>query len=105
MLRKVFIILAWSGAIGAVTDAAITAFAAWHVLVSPDLGLQLSVDDHLKTHLPFLYWLKSVAYALAPDSFVDWLFNLPALAYFPFRILINLLFGWWMLKLATKLKA
>ncbi len=86
------------------TDAAITLFAAWEVATSEELGINLTVDEHLKTHLHFLYWLKDVAYFLAPDGFIDWLFNLPALAYFPVRILINLIFGWWMLLWARSLR-
>ncbi|MEM8985235.1 MAG: hypothetical protein AAGC95_00800 [Pseudomonadota bacterium] len=102
-MRKFLIFLAWSGLIGALLDAAITIFAAWEVARTPALGIDITVDEHLLHHLPFLYWLKDVAYLLAPNSWIDWLFGLPALAYFPFRILINLLFGWWMMHLARRL--
>lgn len=101
-MRTFLLSLAWSGLAGALLDGAITLYAAWEVISSPGIGVSLTVDDHLKRHLPFLYWLKDVAYFLAPDDLIDWLFELPALAYFPFRIGINIFFGWWMLKLAAR---
>lgn len=70
---------------------------------SPELEAGLTVDEHLLRHLRFLYFLKAFAYWLAPDGLIDWIFGLPALAYFPFRILINLLFGWWMFRWARAL--
>lgn len=103
-MRKTLVVLAWSGLIGALFDAAITVYAAWEVFTSPGLGVDLSVDEHLRAHLRYLYWLKDVAYFLAPDTLIDWMFSLPALAYFPFRIVINLLFGYWMLRWARRLQ-
>jgi hypothetical protein len=103
-MKRFLIILAWSGLLGAIADGTITAYAAWEVATTKGMGVNLTVDEHLRTHLHFLYWLKDVAYFLAPDRFVDWLFGLPALAYFPFRILLNLIFGWWMLRWARRLE-
>lgn len=103
-MRKLLVVLAWSGVFGAIFDAAITAFAAWEVATTENMGIGLTVDQHLKNHLHFLYWIKDVAFFLAPNDFIDWLFDLPALLYFPFRILINLLFGWWMLRWARSLR-
>ena len=102
-MRRFLIFLACSGLLGAIADGAITAYAAWEIATTDGLGIDLTVDEHLKTHLHFLYWLKDVGYFLAPDSLIEWLFDLPALAYFPFRILINVLFGWWMLRWARSL--
>lgn len=105
MARRVLLVLAWSGLLGAMADASITAYAAWEVANSDDMGLTLTVDQHLKNHLSFLYWLKDVAYFIMPDGLVDWLFDLPALVYFPVRILVNILFGYWMLYWARSLKS
>ena len=103
-MRQFLMAMAWLGLFGALTDGAITAYAALEVMQSPALDWQLTVDEHLKTHLHFIYWVKDVAYFLAPENLIDWMFNLPAMVYFPFRIFINLLFGWWMLAWARRLR-
>ena len=102
-MRRILIFLAWSGVVGAICDGAITVYAAWEVVSRDDMGIGLTVDQHVKEHLHFLYWLKDLAYILMPNDFVDWLFGLPALAYFPVRILINVLLGYWMFRWANKL--
>lgn len=102
---RFLIFLAWFGILGAVADSLITAYAAWEVVANKDLGFDLTVDKHLRLHLPFLYWLKELGYALAPNNIIDWIFDLPALFYFPLRVVINLIFGWIMLQWADRLKA
>jgi len=104
-MRRTILFLAWSGVVGAVFDSAITIFALIEIALSPDVVLGMSVDQHLKDHLTFLYWIKDVAYVLLPDTFVDWLFDLPALAYFPSRIFVNAVMGYWMFRWATKMTA
>jgi hypothetical protein len=49
--------------------------------------------------------LKDLGYALAPNKIIDWIFDLPALFYFPLRVVINLIFDWIMLQWADRLKA
>ena len=104
-MQRLLLVLAWSGFLGAMVDGSITAYAAWEVANSDEMGLTLTVDQHLKDHLSFLYWLKDVAYFIMPDGLVDWLFGLPALVYFPVRILVNILFGYWMLFWARSLQS
>ncbi len=103
-MRQFLVSMAWLGVLGALTDGAITTYAAWEVVQSPALDWQLTVDEHLRSHLQLIYWVKDVAYLLAPDAFIDWMFGLPALVYFPFRILINIFFGWWMFSLARRMR-
>ena len=103
-MTRFLIFLAWSGILGAVADSLITAYAAWEVLADNDLEFDLTVDEHIRLHLPFLYWLKELGYALAPNQIIDWIFDLPALFYFPLRVLVNLIFGWIMLQWADRLK-
>jgi len=104
-MKRFLLIMAWSGLLGAIIDGTIAFYAAWEVSTTDNMGINLTVDEHLRAHLYFLYWLKDVAYFLAPDGFIDWLFELPALAYFPFRIFVNILFGWWMLRWARSLES
>lgn len=50
-----------------------------------------------------IYWIKQIAYYVMPQSFATWLFDLPALMYFPARILMSIVIGWWALKKAAEL--
>ncbi len=103
-MRIFLIFLAWSGVIGGLIDGLITLYAAWEIAKDVHIGIGLTVETHISIHLPFLYFLKEVGYALAPNALIDWIFALPALLYFPFRVLVNLLFGWIMLTWANRLK-
>ncbi|OWV33786.1 hypothetical protein B5C34_10135 [Pacificimonas flava] len=103
-LRLFLILLAWSGAIGGMIDGLITLYAAWEIAKDANIGIGVTVETHISMHLPILYFLKEVGYALAPNALIDWIFALPALLYFPFRVLVNLLFGWIMLKWANRLE-
>jgi len=49
--------------------------------------------------------VKQVAFYVMPQSFANWLFGIPAVIYFPVRILMSLIIGWWALKKAAQLKA
>lgn len=103
-LRLILIFLAWSGVIGGLIDGLITLYAAWEIAKDTNIGVRVTVETHISMHLPFLYFLKELGYALAPNALIDWIFALPALLYFPFRVLVNLLFGWIMLKWANRLE-
>ncbi|MEM7281093.1 MAG: hypothetical protein AAF438_05655 [Pseudomonadota bacterium] len=64
----------------------------------------MTVDSFLRDHVSFIYWVKQVAYFVLPRSFVDWLFALPALVYFPVRVVVSSVIGWWALAKANQLK-
>lgn len=101
-MRGFLLALGWSGFIGALLDAAIAAFALWLVFVAGLAEAGMSVDEHLRRHLAIFYWIKDLAFYLMPDGVVNWLFGLPALLWFPFRIAVNFAFGGWMFYLAGK---
>ncbi|MGF1543595.1 MAG: hypothetical protein ACFB00_03680 [Parvularculaceae bacterium] len=95
-MRLFLSFVGWSSVLGGLFDGAI---AAWlGVLIAlgqatPDIA----VDVHLRDHLPFLYWVKPLAFAVLPDAFARWVFALPALVYFPIRILVSAAIGAWAL--------
>ncbi len=101
-MRSVIRILAWSGVGGGLIDLGIFCSALWWIFGTGEAAAGLTVDAHLRDHLGFLYWIKDFAYYLLDDGFVDWLFGLPALAYFPFRIVVNFAIGAWMFSLLRK---
>ena len=81
-MRRFLIIVAWASFLGSGFDGAITVFLGW-LIATGEASMSLTVDAHLRDHLPFLYWVRALAEAILPQSFVDWVFALPALVYFP----------------------
>jgi len=107
-MRALLLLIGWSSVIGSFADAAMLCYALFIAAQSGWLEISMSVDAFLKQYLEFLYWVKQLAYYVMPDGFVAWLFGLPALIYFPVRILLSVLIGWWAFtkaaQLAEKLK-
>ncbi|WP_143703952.1 hypothetical protein [Luteimonas cellulosilyticus] len=99
------LVLGWSSFVGSIGDGAIGLYALWVVAASgwDDPGLQ--VGALLQAHLPALLWVKAVAAHVLPAHVVAWLFALPALLYFPARIVMSGLLGWWALATARTLGA
>ncbi len=103
MIRNFLLAFGWVSIIGSCCDGAI----ALMLLIQITLGtapLDISLDAHLKDHLPFLYWVKDVARAILPANFFHWLFALPAIIYFPARIPLSVLVGNWALASGRKMK-
>ena len=101
-MRKFLLFIGWASVIGSIADGAISAFALW--LVSQgEAALSITVDALLRAHLSFIYWVKALAYAIMPDGFVAWMFGLPALIYFPVRVVTSVLLGGWLLHIAGRM--
>lgn len=52
----------------------------------------------LQQYVAFIYWVKQVALIVMPKGLALWLFSIPALVYFPVRILMSIAIGWWAFK-------
>lgn len=103
-LRLFLLILGWSSVVGSFGDGALGLYALWLTLCDNGSLLAISVDDFLYNYVPMIYWVKQVAFYLMPEAVVHWLFGLPALIYFPTRIVMSLVIGWWALAKAAQLK-
>ena len=102
-MRAFLLFIGWSSVLGSFADGALWLYALSIVANADWSNLAISVDIFLKQYLEILYWVKQVAYYIMPNGFVSWLFGLPALAYFPARILLSMVIGWWALKKAAQL--
>lgn len=102
-LKKALIIFAWVSIFGSIGDGLITLYGGYLVLFDPLVQVGITVEHLISDHIDFLYWIKQVAYLVLPSRVVNWLFELPALVYFPLRVISSLLIGWWILKLASKM--
>lgn len=102
-MRTFLLFLGWVSLVGSLFDGAIAAFLAW-LIVAGEALIDISVDMHLKDHLSFVYWVKGVAYMLFPETFVDWLFALPAMIYFPVRVAVSIVIGAWLLQMARRMR-
>ena len=102
-MRRFLLVFGWLSVIGSIGDGAISLYALWVVGSGgwTDLGLQ--VGPLLEKHLPVLYWVKDVARFVLPASVVTWVFDLPALVYFPVRVAMGCVIGWWALAKAKRM--
>ena len=91
-MRKLLYVIAYGSLIGSLIDGLITLVVIWFILNGEAL-ISLNVNDHLRDHLPFLYWVRDLAEVLFPNRFVEWLFSLPALVYFPVRVFVSIVIG------------
>lgn len=103
VVRMFLLILGWSSILGSLGDGAIALYALWVIGSNGWLETWMTVDTFLREHINFLYWVKQVATRVMPQPIVSWLFALPALAYFPARIVLSCLIGWWALAKARTL--
>ena len=102
-MRIFLLILGWSSVIGSFADGVLGLYAVWLNFINDWALLTISIDDFLKNYVQIIYWVKQIAFYILPESIVLWLFDLPALWYFPVRILMSVIIGWWALSKASQL--
>ena len=102
-MRLFLLALGWSSIVGSFGDGAIGLYALWVIGSSGWVELGMPVQTLLQQHLPFIFWVKEVASQVLPAGVVAWIFGLPALVYFPARIALSCVIGWWALATARKI--
>jgi hypothetical protein len=102
-MRIFLLILGWSSVVGSFGDGVLGLYALWINLLNDWSLLNISIDEFLKNYVQLIYWVKQVAFYVLPENIVLWLFNLPALLYFPIRIIMSVIIGWWALSKAAQL--
>ena len=103
-MRTFLLILGWSSVVGSVGDGGLGLYAVWVNFSDSWSLLSLSVNDFLRDYVPIFYWVKQVAFYVLPDGVVRWMFGLPALIYFPGRVVLSVFIGWWALSKAAELE-
>jgi hypothetical protein len=99
-MRRFLLVFGWLSVIGSVGDGVISLYAIWIIASSGWANPGLEVGPLLEQNLPYLYWVKDVARVVLPSGVVAWIFGLPALAYFPARVAMGRVVGWWALATA-----
>jgi len=102
-VRFFLLFIGWSSVVGSFGDGALGLYALWVAVLSESVELSISLDAFLRQYVEVMYWVKQIAYYVMPQDFVKWLFGLPALVYFPVRILMSVIIGWWALRKAAEL--
>ena len=102
-MRIFLLILGWSSVVGSFGDGALGLYALWINYLNEWSLLNISINEFLKEYVQIIYWVKQVAFYVLPEGVVLWLFNLPALLYFPIRIIMSIFIGWWALSKAAQL--
>ena len=103
-MRGFLLFVGWSSLVGSIGDAVLGLYALWVVSSVSTVELSLSLDNFLKHYVEFIYWVKHLAFYVMPNRLAKWLFDVPALAYFPIRIVVSVIIGWWALRKAEELK-
>ena len=103
-MRAFLLFIGWSSVVGSFGDGGLGLYALWLTMTSNTVDASISLVVFLKNYVAFIYCVKSIAFAVMPQAFALWLFSVPALAYFPIRILMSIVIGWWALKKAASLK-
>jgi len=94
-MKKFLLFMGWSALIGGILDSLISIYAVYIISINGDLNLSLSVHILFKNYISFLFPIKQFAYYIMYDKFVFWLFELPALVLFPFRVVVSTIIGKW----------
>jgi hypothetical protein len=102
-MRTFLLIFGWASFVSSLLDVAVALLAVWVVAGGGWAEPGLSVDTLLREQLPFIYWVKQLAYYVLPQGFVDWMFAWPALVLFPLRAVVSTLIGAWALSAARRM--
>lgn len=92
--RSLLLAFGWASVIGSAFDGAIALYALL-VVGMGEAGIGISVDLFLRNFLAILYWIKELARLVLPETVVAWIFALPALVYFPARVVLGIALGAW----------
>ena len=102
-MRTFLLVLGWPSVVGSFGDGVLGLYVLWVNFLNDWSLLSITIDEFLKSYVQLIYWVKQIAFYVLPESIVLWLFNLPALLYFPVRIIMSVIIGWWALSKAAQL--
>lgn len=91
-MRAFLLFIGWASIVGSVADGAILVWVL-ALAVAGAVEWSVTVDAFLQTNMQPLYWVKQLAFYVLPQDVVVWLFALPAVVYFPSRILLSGVIG------------
>lgn len=103
-MRKFLLFIGYSSAVGGVIDGLIALYAVIIILSITDYTWALNSDVLFREHISWLYWIKQAAYYVVHRDFVDWIFALPAVAFFTTRVIASGLIGQWALNRARSME-
>lgn len=89
-MRVFLLIIGWASVIGCFGDALLALYAVYLTFANDAVTSAISVEHFLLHHVEFIYWVKHIAVAVLSDNVAQWLFSLPALIYFPVRIVLGI---------------
>ena len=98
--KKFLLGFGWMSVIGSILDALLAVVALVIAIASTSHGFDISSDTLFKEYLPWLYWVKALAYVVLDRGFVDRVFALPAIGLFTVRAVISTWIGNWALQVA-----
>lgn len=103
-MRTALLWFAWISLLGSAGDG-LMALIVTGFVASGAASPAITVEQHLSAHMPWLMVVRDIGYAFLPARLVDWIFGLPALAYFPARVVISTVLGVWAMRAARRMDA
>ncbi|MEM7098977.1 MAG: hypothetical protein AAF541_12020 [Pseudomonadota bacterium] len=100
--KKCLLAFGWMSVIGSIFDAALAVLALIIAVFSSTHGFDITSDTLFKDYLPWIYWIKALAYEVLDRAFVDWIFALPAIGLFTVRAVVSTWIGNWALRVARR---
>lgn len=89
-MRSVLLVIGAIMMIGALANAALALHGIW-VITQMGAEWGITVGDFIETYEPWFEWTRGFVEGFLPTGVVDFMFGLPALVFFPVRMLIALL--------------
>ncbi|MEM1262562.1 MAG: hypothetical protein AAGH76_09200 [Pseudomonadota bacterium] len=102
-MRRFWLFVGYASLLGSVGDGALGVYALAKTTCCGTESWAVTVDDFLRNYVGFLYWIKQLAFWVLPAGFVHWVFGLPALLYFPLRVITSAVIGVWAFRLAGRI--
>jgi len=92
---RIFLLgMGWASIGESFLAALIGLYAVWIIGSAGWSDISMSVETLLRQHIEFILWVKQVAEYVLPAGVVRWIFGLPALIYFPVRVLLSCAIGY-----------
>ena len=102
-MRRLLLSIGWMSLVGSIVDGVFAAYAVALAAFVDGVGWGITVDTLFREHISWLYWIKALVAQIFDQAFVEWVFALPAIAFYTVRVIVSYYFGRWALNKAAQM--